>query len=118
MTTLIWSSDILNEPRVNSCTPGTLQVAANKHAEFVCHISNYSDYAKVVVVENDQIFNKSSKQLSFGCHVDVTDPSLATCTVNVSTSHHSRKLQYKLCVGYNSSVPHKTALQCSDNIIV
>ena len=101
-----------------SCTPGTLQVAANKRAEFVCHISNYSDYAKVVVVENDHIFNKSSKQLSFGCQVDVTDSSLATCTVNVSTSHHSRKLQYKLCVGYNSSVPHKRELQCSDNIIV
>ena len=93
-------------------------MAAHTHTEFVCHISNYSDDAKVVVVENDQSFTTSSQQLSFGCHVDVTDSSLATCTVKVATYQHSRKLQYKLCVVYTSSVPHTTALHCSANISV
>ena len=95
-------------------------MAANKHAEFVCQISNYSDYAKVVVVENNRVVNKSSKQLSFGCQVDVTDSSSATCTVNILASRQSGKLQYKLCVGYNSTVLHKTTLrdQCSDDITV
>ena len=94
-------------------------MAANKHAEFVCHISNYSDYAKVVVVENDQIkFNKSTEQLSFGCQATIPDISFAMCTVHVSTSHHFGKIEYRLCVGYNSSVPHKTALQCSSGITV
>jgi hypothetical protein len=111
--------DILNEPKVISCTPRTLQVAANKRAEFVCHISNYSDYTKVVVVENNQIqFNKSTEQLSVGCQATIPDISLAMCTVHVSTSHHFGKMEYRLCVGYNSSVPHKTALHCSSGITV
>ena len=87
---------------------------------FVCNVSNYSDYTEVVVVENDHIvLNKSTKQLSFGCQANVPDTSLATCTVNISISHHPGSLKYKLCVGYNSLVLHnKTPLQCSDDVTV
>ena len=85
----------------------------------MCHISNYSKYAEVIVVENDRtLFKKSTKDLSFGCLPNVPDSSSATCTVNVSTSLHSGQLHYKLCVGYNSSVPHTTALQCSKDITI
>ena len=102
-------ADILNEPRIDSCN-------RTGHTMFVCRISNYSKYDAVVVVENDRIlFNKSTKGLSFGCWPNVPDPSIATCTVNIS---HSGKASYKLCVGYNSSVPHKTKLQCSRDIII
>ena len=87
--------------------------------EFRCRISNYSQYIEVVVVENNQtLFNKSTNEVSFSCRPNVPDPSMATCTVNVSTSLYTGKLHYKLCVGYNSSVPHKTKFQCSHDIVV
>lgn len=106
---LLTHADILNLPRIDYCNQ-------TGHAKFVCRISNYSEYDEVVVVENDRIlFNKSTKGLHFGCWPNVPDPSIATCTVNVSTSG---KASYKLCVGYNSSVLHKTKLQCSRDIII
>ena len=104
---------------MESCKPEAVKVDHSKHAEFVCQVSNFSDYTEVIVVENDKTrFNKPTQQLSFYCEADVPDPSSATCTVIISTSHLSGKLEYKLCVGYNSSVLLKTLPQCSDEVTV
>ena len=110
---------IIRQPMIE---PGSCAIEPLKNkrsTEFTCRVTNYSEYTEVVVVENNQtLFNKSTNEVSFGCWPNVPDPSIATCTVNVSTSLYSGKLHYKLCVGYNSSVPHKTKLQCSHDIIV
>ena len=122
LTVTAWFTSILGiirQPGIESCTTGPLKIGHNGHTEFVCHISNYSKYAEVIVVENDRtLFNKSTKQLSFGCQPNVPDSSTATCTVTVSTSLHSGQLHYKLCVGYNSSVPHDILPQCSEDITI
>ena len=113
------SPGIVRQPEVKFCTNGPLTTDHNGHTQFLCQLSNYSAYVEVVVVENDHaMFNKSTNELGFGCWANMPDTSSATCTVNISTSHHSGKLHYKLCVGYNASVPHHSQLQCSDDITI
>ena len=112
-------SDIVRQPRVDSCSNGPLNIGQNGKTTFECQLSNYSDFTEVVVIRNDRtMFNQSTKELSFECWHHNPDTTQATCTVSISTSRHSGKMQYKLCVGYNSSVAHNTALQCSDDITV
>ena len=104
---------------MQSCSAGSLKTNSQKRADFQCNLSNYSDYVRVLVVEDNKIeYNESSDALSFGCEAHISDRSLATCTVSISSSAHYSKRQYKLCAGYNDSVAHTTQLQCSDNLNV
>ena len=106
-------------PKISYCERGPLKTDHNGHAQFVCQLSNYSEYVEVVVVEgNHTQYNKSTNDLSFSCSPNKPNPSFATCTVNISTSLHSGKLQYRLCVGYNATVQIHSRLQCSDNVAV
>ena len=110
---------IVRQPKVQSCSAGSLKTNSQKRADFQCNLSNYSDYVRVLVVEDNKIeYNESSDALSFGCKAQISDRSLATCTVSISSSAHYSKRQYKLCAGYNGSVAHTTQLQCSDNLNV
>jgi hypothetical protein len=113
------STDISREKRTNLCSPGQLTRDYIGNSIFTCHISNYSDYVQVVVVEDDRIeYNESTRDLSFGCEAHAQDRSQATCTVGISSSLHSGKRDYQLCAGYNDSVVHTTPLRCSDTITV
>ena len=110
-------SGIVRLPLVKSCTSGPLNTDHKGHVEFVCQVSNYSEYVVVVIVENDS--TEYTNEVELGCVANGPDTSLATCTVNISTSQHSGSLMYTLCVGLNASVHHRTTqLQCSDDIAV
>ena len=111
--------DISRGPQIEFCTTGPLSRDWSGNSRFECRISNYSDYVRVLVVEDNKIeYNESSDALSFSCEAQISDRSLATCTVSISSSAHYSKNQYKLCAGYNGSVAHTTQLQCSDNLNV
>jgi hypothetical protein len=110
------STDISREKRTNLCSPGQLTRDYIGNSIFTCHISNYSDYVQVVVVEDDRIeYNESTRDLSFGCEAHAQDRSQATCTVGISSSLHSGKRDYQLCAGYNFTT---SQLHCSDRITV
>ena len=104
---------------MQSCPTKPLKISSKKQ-DFQCQISNYSDYVHVVVMErNGREYNESTEGVTFGCEAQVSDRSLATCTVSISPSGHSGKRQFRLCAGYNSSVAtHTTQLQCSEDIVV
>jgi hypothetical protein len=106
--------DISREKRTNLCSPGQLTRDNIGNSIFTCHISNYSDYVQVVVVEDDRIeHNESTRDISLGCEAHAQDRSQATCTVSISSSLHSGKRDYQLCAGYNDSQLH-----CSGRITV
>jgi hypothetical protein len=108
---------IVRQPHVVSCTTGPPRADRKGCAQFVCQVSNYSEFVRVSVVENDKKqYNKSTEDLSFGCEAGVVNLP-ATCTVNISTSSlPSGKREYRLCAGYNGSVAHAPPPKCSDNI--
>ena len=83
----------------------------------MCQVSYYvSKYDDVIVIENDhKQYNSSTENVTFGCSTNARDSSLATCTVNISTSLHSGSLKYKLCVVYNASA---SSMQCSKDITI
>ena len=109
--------DISRGPQIEFCTTGPLSRDWSGNSRFECRISNYSDYVRVLVVEDNKIeYNESSDALSFGCKAQISDRSLASCTVSISSSAHYSKRQYKLCAGYNGT--HATQLQCSKEITV
>ena len=111
----------MKEPQLHSCklTKPIPRYYQSGNSRFHCHLSNYSDYVHVVVMEkNGREYNESTEGVTFGCEAQVSDRSLATCTVSIFSSGHSGKTQFRLCAGYNSSVvTHTTQLQCSEDII-
>ena len=96
-----------------------MNVDLEDEASFECEISNFSDFTSALVLKNDRTWiNQSTNDISIDCWHHVPDNTIATCTVRVTTSKPSRGLQYKLCVGYNGSVIHRSPPLCSDNIAV
>lgn len=113
---------IVRRPMITYCQHGPVRTDQNGQAQFMCHLSNYSEYVEAVVVkDNRTVYNISTEEIGFTCwpnHPVNPGSPLGTCTVNISTSLHSGSLQYKVCVGLNASVEHRTGFHCSGDIAV
>ena len=111
------STDIVPQPRISSCTTGHIKniyIGSRVHLE--CQITSYSDFVNVSVVENDRKqINYSAKNV---CRRHIPNNTVATCAVDIHTSQLTGKSMYKLCVGYNNTVPQRPLPLCSDDVHV
>ena len=109
----------MRQPRISSCNEYSVDVGIASQARFECQVSNYSDFTEVFVVKDNRTwFNHSTEEISINCWWHIPDSSIATCAIHLSTSLPSKSIFYSLCVGYNSTVAHRTSPHCSDSIAV
>lgn len=101
------------QPKISSCDTGHVHICVDSHVHLKCEVTSYSDFVNVTVVENDRkLRNYSAREV---CQRHTPNDTVATCAVDIPTSKLSGKSMYKLCVGYNNTVPQRPLPLCSEN---
>ena len=99
--------DIVREPTV-SCKDHKIDVG-----KIQCSVQNFSHFVNLSVFK-DHATPVSTYPTANVCIPHVEDKTVATCNLKLST-----KGSYKICVDYNSSVPHEsTKPRCSKDVDV